>query len=156
MALVFFFSSRTSRSKSQSVNSSWYLPDATDAFSDASIVYYSSKRYMCNQRFWKTAEHFIQWSILLTFRLYNTIVFHNYNWYVSIWSIKFASPLTTCISIFSSSPARRPWCSNSLDKKPLPSIAPSTNPPQLICFCNSPTGVVRWASPLKQAIKVND
>ena len=32
-------------------NSSWCLPDATDAFSDASIVYYSSKRYMCHQHF---------------------------------------------------------------------------------------------------------
>ena len=27
------------------------FPDATDAFSDASIVYYSSKRYMCHQHF---------------------------------------------------------------------------------------------------------
>ena len=49
-----------------------------------------------------------------TFRLYNTIVFWNYNWCVSIWCIEFVSPLTTRISVFSSSPARRPWCSNSL------------------------------------------
>ena len=27
------------------------FPDATDAFSDASIVYYSSERYMCHQHF---------------------------------------------------------------------------------------------------------
>ena len=38
----------------------------------------------------------------------------NYNWYASIWGIKFVSPLTTRISLFSSFPARRPWCSNSL------------------------------------------
>ena len=49
----------------------------------------------------------------LTLRLYNTIVFCNYNWYVSIWIIKFVSPLTTRISVFTSFPARRPWCSNS-------------------------------------------
>ena len=36
-----------------------------------------------------------------------------FNWYVSIWSINVVSPLTTCISIISSSPARRPWCNNS-------------------------------------------
>ena len=39
--------------------------------------------------------------------------FCNYNWYVSIWSIKFVSPLTTRISVFASSPACRLWCSNS-------------------------------------------
>ena len=41
-----------------------------------------------------------------TFQLYNTIVFWNYNWYVSIWIIKFVFPLTTRISVFSSSPVR--------------------------------------------------
>ena len=40
-------------------------------------------------------------------------IFINYNWYVSIWSIKFVSPLTTRISVFSSSPTRRPWCGDS-------------------------------------------
>ena len=30
-----------------------------------------------------------------------------------MWSIKFVSPLTTRISVISSSPARRPWYSNS-------------------------------------------
>ena len=35
------------------------VPDATDAFPDVSIVYYSSKRYMYNQHFWKVAQHFI-------------------------------------------------------------------------------------------------
>ena len=29
--------------------------DATDALSDASIVYYSSKRHMYHQHFWKIA-----------------------------------------------------------------------------------------------------
>ena len=29
--------------------------DATDAFSDASIVYYSRERYLYNQHFWKIA-----------------------------------------------------------------------------------------------------
>ena len=43
---------------------------------------------------------------------FTTLVFRNYNWYVSIWIIKFVSPLTTHISLFSSSPTRRPWCSN--------------------------------------------
>ena len=27
------------------------FPNTTDAFSDASIIYYSGKRYMCNQHF---------------------------------------------------------------------------------------------------------
>ena len=49
----------------------------------------------------------------VTCRLYNTTVFCNYNWYVSIWSIKVVSPLTTRISVFFSFPARRPWRSNS-------------------------------------------
>ena len=51
--LVFFFSSRTSRSKLQNVNIILLgaVPDATDAFPDASIVYYSSKRYMCHKHF---------------------------------------------------------------------------------------------------------
>ena len=31
------------------------FPNATGAFSDASIVYYSSKRYMDNQHFWRIA-----------------------------------------------------------------------------------------------------
>ena len=46
----FFFSSR---SKLQNVNIILFtvFPDATDAFSDTSIVYYSSKRYMCHQHF---------------------------------------------------------------------------------------------------------
>ena len=35
------------------------FPNATDTFSDASIVYYSSKRYMRHHHFWKTAWHFI-------------------------------------------------------------------------------------------------
>ena len=30
-----------------------------------------------------------------------------------LWGIKFVSPLTTRTSVFSSSPTRRPWCSNS-------------------------------------------
>ena len=64
--------------------------------------------------FEKIAKNLISEGYWLTFRLYNTIVFCNYNWYVSIWSIKFVSPLTTRISVFSSFPARRPWCSNSL------------------------------------------
>ena len=42
-----------------------------------------------------------------------TFVFRNCNWYVFIWSIKFVYTLTTRISVFSSSPTRRPWCSNS-------------------------------------------
>ena len=63
------------------------------------------------------ASHFISRSILLTSRLYNSIVFCNYNWYVSIWSIKFVSPLTTRISVISLSPARRPWCSNSQTRR---------------------------------------
>ena len=37
------------------------------------------------------------------------LFFRNYNWYVSIWSIKFVYPLTTRISVFSSSSTRRPW-----------------------------------------------
>ena len=44
----------SSRSKSQNVNIilRGAFPDAIDAFSDASIVYYySSKRYMCHQHF---------------------------------------------------------------------------------------------------------
>ena len=41
---------------------------------------------MHNQHFWKIAEHFVQWSILLIF--YNTIVFRNYKWPVSILGIK--------------------------------------------------------------------
>ena len=73
---------------------------------------------MCHQHFWKIVSHFIERSILFTFRLYNTIAFCNYNWYVSIWSIKFVFPLTTCISVISSCPARRPWCSNSRSKSP--------------------------------------
>ena len=51
-ALGFLFSSRTSRNKLQNVN---IILNATDAFSDASIVYYSSKRCMYNQNFWKIA-----------------------------------------------------------------------------------------------------
>ena len=49
----FLFSSRTSRSKLQNVNIILLgaFLDATDAFSDASIVYYSSKRYMCHKNF---------------------------------------------------------------------------------------------------------
>ena len=51
--LGFLFSSRTSRNKLQNVNIILLgaSPDATDAFSDASIVYYSSKRCMYNQHF---------------------------------------------------------------------------------------------------------
>ena len=47
------FSSRTSRSKLQNVNIILLgaFPDATDGFSDASIVYYSSKRYICHKNF---------------------------------------------------------------------------------------------------------
>ena len=52
-------------------------------------------------------------NILFSEVYYITIVFRNYNWYVSIWGIKFVSPLTTRTSVFSSSPTRRPWCSNS-------------------------------------------
>ena len=53
----FLFSSRTSRSKSQNVNIILLgaFPDATDAFSDASIFYYSFKRHVCHQHFWKIA-----------------------------------------------------------------------------------------------------
>ena len=49
----FLFSSRTSRSKLQNVNIILLsaVPDATDAFSDASNVYYNSKRYMCHKHF---------------------------------------------------------------------------------------------------------
>ena len=45
-----FFSSR---SKLQNVNIILHgaFPDATDTFSDASIIYYSSKRYMCHKHF---------------------------------------------------------------------------------------------------------
>ena len=68
---------------------------------------------MCHQHFWKIASHLIERSKLLKFRLFITIVFSNYNWYVSIWSITFVSPLTTRISVISSFPARRPRCSNS-------------------------------------------
>ena len=44
----------SSRSKLQNVNITLLgaFPYATDAFSDASIVYYSSKRYMCHQHFY--------------------------------------------------------------------------------------------------------
>ena len=34
------------------------LPDATNAFSDTSIVYYSSKRYMCHQTLLKNCLTF--------------------------------------------------------------------------------------------------
>ena len=44
-----------------------------------------------------------------------SIVFCNYNWYVSIWRIKLVSPLTTRISVFSSFPARLLWYINSRD-----------------------------------------
>ena len=49
----FLFSPRTSRSKLQNVNMILLdaLPDATGALSNASIVYYSSNRYLCNQHF---------------------------------------------------------------------------------------------------------
>ena len=48
----FLFSPRTSRSKLQNVNMILRdaLPDATDALSNASVVYYSN-RYLCNQHF---------------------------------------------------------------------------------------------------------
>ena len=51
--LVFSFSSRTPRSKLQNVNIILLgaILDATDAFSDASIVYCSSKRHMYHQHF---------------------------------------------------------------------------------------------------------
>ena len=47
----FIFSPRTLRCKLQNVNMILLdaLPDATDTLSNASIVYYSSKRYLCNQ-----------------------------------------------------------------------------------------------------------
>ena len=53
----FLFSPRTSRSKLQNVNMILLdaLPDATDTLSNASIVYYSSKRYLYKQHFWKIA-----------------------------------------------------------------------------------------------------
>ena len=53
----FLFSPRTLRSKLQNVNMILLdaLPDATDALSNASIVYYSSKKYLYNQYFWKIA-----------------------------------------------------------------------------------------------------
>ena len=53
----FLFSPRTSRSKLQNINIILLdaLPDATDALSNASIVYYSSKRYLYKQHFWKIA-----------------------------------------------------------------------------------------------------
>ena len=48
-----FWFSISSRSKLQNVSIILLgaFPDTTDAFSDASIVYYSSKRYMCHQHF---------------------------------------------------------------------------------------------------------
>ena len=51
--LVFVFSSPTPHSKLQNVNIILFgaFLGATVAFSDTSIVYYSSKRYMCNQHF---------------------------------------------------------------------------------------------------------
>ena len=50
-----------SHSKLRNVNMILFgaIPDATDAFPDVSIVYYSSKRYMYNQHFWKVPQHFI-------------------------------------------------------------------------------------------------
>ena len=49
----FLFSPRTSHSNLQNVIMILLdaLPDATDALSNASILYYSSKRYLCNQHF---------------------------------------------------------------------------------------------------------
>ena len=49
----FLLSPRTLRCKLQNVNMILLdaLPDATDTLSNASIVYYSSKRYLCNQHF---------------------------------------------------------------------------------------------------------
>ena len=49
----FLFSPRTSRSKLKNINMILLdaLPDATDALSNASIVYYSSKRYLYKQHF---------------------------------------------------------------------------------------------------------
>ena len=49
----FLFSPRTLRCKLQNVNMILLdaLQDATDTLSNASIVYYSSKRYLCNQHF---------------------------------------------------------------------------------------------------------
>ena len=61
------------------------------------------------------AGGFVCWSSLMWFlsiELHSIAVFIDYK-YVSIWSIKFVYPLTTRISVFSSSPTRRPWCSNS-------------------------------------------
>ena len=56
------------------------LLDAIDTFSNASIVYYSRKRYMYKQCFWKLFN-------ILFSEVYNTIVFCNYQWSVCIWSI---------------------------------------------------------------------
>ena len=49
----FLFSPRTSRSKLKNINMILLdaLPDATDTLSNASIVYYSSKRYLYKQHF---------------------------------------------------------------------------------------------------------
>ena len=49
----FLFSPRTSRSKLKNINMILLdaLPDATDTLSNASIVYYSSKKYLYNQYF---------------------------------------------------------------------------------------------------------
>ena len=49
----FLFSPRTSRSKLKNINMILLdaFPDATDALSNASIVYYNSKRYLYKQHF---------------------------------------------------------------------------------------------------------
>ena len=78
------------------------LPDAIDTFPNASIVYYSWKRYMYKQCFWKLFN-------ILFSEVYNTIVFCSYQWSVCIWSIKVVSLLTTqsyfgLFSFLSSSP----------------------------------------------------
>ena len=78
------------------------LPDAIDTFSNASIVYYSWKRYMYKQCFWKLFN-------ILFSEVYSTIVLCNYQWSVCIWSIKIVSLLTAqsyfgLFSFLSSSP----------------------------------------------------
>ena len=70
----------------------------------------------------KTFENCLKKLLNILFAKYtvNTFVFCNYNWSISIRGIKVVSPLTTRISVFSSSPARRPWCSKSRLQFPAP------------------------------------
>ena len=82
----FLLLSCTSNSKLQNVTIILVgaFPDATDAFSNASIVYYSSKRYTCNQHFEK---------------LHNSLFCAVYCWHFSFITLLF-STTTTDLSLY--------------------------------------------------------